>query len=354
MNKLLPLALLIIIIASGFVAPAAWAATFRSGDRVNVDNIQDDLYAAGGTVLVSGNIKGNLFATGGTVTVDGSISNNAYVAGGTVVVRSVIGGDMFIGGGDVQVSNSTIEGDVYIGGGSVTLNSPVNGKVRIGGGNIYLNAPVAGNVEVDGGKLTLGSKALLSGTLTYRTPREATMEPGSKVLGKVTYEFRDYGKYKNALTMIALVRFLMLFISSLVLGLFFRRYFVEVTKGVAHSPWAELGRGFASAALLPIGSIILLITIVGVPLGILGLMACIGLIVFSIISAAIILGSVLLKWLSKNPEFKINWKTILLGSFVFSLLTFIPIAGWAIQGILVLMALGWIVHKSWQSIKQWR
>ena len=106
--------------------------------------------------------------------------------------------------------------------------------------------------------------------------------------------------------------------------------------------------------VFPVASVLLLLTIVGIPIGVIGLIAFAGAMIFSWISAAIILGVFLHRWLKKVNVFTISWKTILLGVVVFSLLGLVPVIGWIIQCALVLLALGSAMKFKWNMMKEWR
>jgi hypothetical protein len=142
--------------------------------------------------------------------------------------------------------------------------------------------------------------------------------------------------------------------ASLIVGLVFRRYSQTLVEKATANPLKELGRGIVTFIVLPILSIILLVTIIGIPLGILGLLSFIILCIFATIITPIFLGALVYKWISRKSDYVVNWKTILLGVVVYSLLGFIPFLGWLAVCISFMITLGAVLNIKWQMLKEWR
>jgi hypothetical protein len=356
------------------------AAGFQSGDQVTVAagvTTTDDLYLAGGTVSVNADVRGDLYAGGGTIlinsnigqdlgvgggtiTILGNIGDDVRAGGGTITIQGSVGGDVLAGGGSITLSGNNISGDVLAGGGTIRIDTPVGGKVRIGGKDVYLNSSIVGDVEIDSDKLTLGSKAVIGGDLTYRSANQATIESGAVTRGKVNYEPRlakaQAGKAIAAgiFSLFKLGEFLMLLAGALVFGLFFKRYLSDMVKHAYEKPLLEFGRGAAVIILMPIASIFLLVTVVGVPLGILGLLSFAAILIFVWLATPVLLGSFLYRWIGKSKDLEITWLTILLGTVVSFILGLIPIVGWLAESVICLMTLGAAVHMKWDIAKSWR
>ncbi len=355
-----------------------FAATFRTGDTVDLrggEGIADDVYAAGGTVTSASIITGDLYAGGGTVLVTGPVSADAVIGGGTVTVTSTIGddlrigggtiivqgtvgGDVVVGGGQIHLAGRSISGDVLAGGGMVRVDSPVAGDLKAGGGEVYINAPVSGNVTIEAEKITLGSNAVIIGNLTYKSPQEVVMEPGAEVRGQTTYtptpHRSDAGAALAAFLSIALlIKILMLLAGALVFGLIFNRYSTRLVHDSFAKPLAHAGVGLIVLILMPVLSILLLVTVIGIPLGILGFLAFGALMIFSWLMAPVLLGSFIYQWFMKG-SYLVNWKTILVGVLAYVILSHLPFIGWLLQLALMLVTLGAIVKLKWHLAKQWR
>ena len=322
--------------------------------------ITGDLIAVGGSVLLNGNVSGDVMAGGGNVTLLGTVGDDVRVGGGNLIISAKIGGDLVMGGGQLQITGDGIDGDLLIGGGVVRIDAPVKGNIAIGGGEVFLNAPVTGNVEFKGDKLTFGKSAVISGNLTYRAPKAAVMEEGAVVRGETKYEPWEThrGDYKKVagtvISVFVLGKFFAILVCSLLLGLFFRRYAHELVQTAVARPFVEIGRGFLTLVALPIASVILLATLIGIPLGILGFISFVGILVFASIATPIVLGSIVDKWMFKKNTYEVSWRTIFFGAVLYVLLTTVPLVGWIISCGFMLLTLGAALKIKAGIVRAWR
>ena len=362
-----------------FLVPAVvFGATFKGGNNPGVgssETINDDLYiggnsvsvtgvtmgdlfVAGQSVLVSGQIRQDLFAGGNNVTIIGNVGDDVKIGGNTVLIQGGVGGDAMVGGNQIMISGGQIGGDLLVGGSVVYVEAPVQGKVRIAGATVYINSTVVGDVNVDANQLELGPKAVINGNLTYHSPKELIKDSGAKIMGTVSYEPKipraTERSFKAFISFWLVMKALMIAVLAFLLGLVFKRFSVKAVESAFKSPWHVLGKGLLTVIVLPIVSILLLITVVGIPLGILGFVSIFALSIFSCALAPIFMGALLYKWINKKEEFSINWKTILLGVVAYFVLWLIPFVGHAIIFLFYLAAIGAIVSLKLQMIKEWR
>lgn len=369
------------VLAALVLVPAtSFAAELRGGNQTVVGSnevITNDLYIAGGSVTSSGVIQGDLTAAGGTVLVTGPVSQDITVAGGTLTILGTVGGsiratggnitvsssvknDVVAAGGLVQIAGGQVGRDVVVAGGTVRIDSPVTGNVRFIGAELFINAPVSGNVEADAQKVTLGSAAVISGTLTYKASQEVVMEKGAQVKGAVTYTPKgvvraDFKKGMAAFFAFwVIAKFLMLLAGALVIGLCLRRFSTEAVADAFSHSYSEIGRGLVVLIVLPVASVLLLVTVIGVPFGVLGLISLAALIIVSSLFTPILIGSALYKWAMKGTDYEISWKTIVLGVVAYFVFGFIPVLGWIADFVFWLIALGAIVHIKWGELQEWR
>ncbi len=333
------------------------------GSVISAGSIEKDLMVAGGTAVLSGPVLGDLFVAGGNVTVLNQVSGDLRVVGGNIVMTGDVLGDAVVAGGQIIFSGKLIGGDVAVAGGTVRLESEVKGDLKIAGGEIYLNAPIAGDVNIKAQKVTLGPKADIKGDLKYQAVKAATIEEGGKVQGETIFtEIKGWDKNdKDAkqmmlgfLTFVFVAKFLMLLTGALVLGLTFRKYSKELVEKATSNPLKELGRGVVTLIVLPILSVILMVTIIGMPLGMLGMLAFVMLMIYAMIVTPIFLGSLVYKWISKRADYVVNWKTILLGAVICALLGLIPFLGGIVLCASMAITLGAVLNIKLQVARAWR
>lgn len=356
------------------------AAEFRSGDQPGVSLgtvISDDLYiagadvdifgavtgdllGAGGNLFVEGAVGGDATLAGGTVTVTGAIADDLRVAGGDMTIRGTVASDIIAVGGQIRLAGERVGGDVRAVGGSIRIDSPIEGDVRLAGETVMINAPIAGMVDIDAGEIVLGERAVISGDFTYRSPQEARMENGAQVLGHVEYTPQSGRRGVTPEGVFAFVsvwllgKFLMVLVGALLLGLVFNRYSKEVTMVAFARPVREWFTGLLTVIALPVLSVALLATIVGIPVGILGLLGFVMLLIFSSFLAAILFGSLLHRLIYKPLSYEVSWRTILFGTLAYVLITSIPVIGWVVCLIFLLLSLGAMLRVKWRVAQAWR
>lgn len=375
MKKLLLLTAVMTVVALPLLT---FGAEFRSGDQPSIGksekitndvymaggsvtsmgNVDGDLFVAGGSVLVSGNVKADLFAGGGNINILSDVGDDVRVGGGTIIIMGKVGGDLFIGGGQVTVGGEGIKGDVVIGAGTVRIDAPIGGKLYVGGGTVYINASIEGDVLIEADKLTLGSSAVITGNLTYKATEELKKEEGANVKGKINFTPRaiksaSANAFGAFFTIFILWRFLTLLVCSLIVGLVFKKWSREIVSLASNKTLTELGKGVLVMLAMPIVSILLFFTLVGVPFGFFGLLGFVIMMMLSWIVSPIVLGSVANKYLIKK-DLEVTWKTILLGVLITTLLGFIPFIGWLVKVLLMFVTLGSIVTLKSQIAKEWR
>lgn len=332
------------------------------GTVTSAGAVAGDLVAGGGTVIISGAVVKDLAVGGGSVTVISNVGDDVRIGGGNILLNGKVGGDVVAAGGSVLISGTGVGGDVMWTGGMLSVMAPVGGNMQLSGGEVTINAHIKGNVLFTGAKLTLGKDAVIEGSLTYSAQSEATMEAGAVVKGATSFEplKSSPAKDRSAKGLIAfvslffLVKFLAALALALVFGLVFKRYALTVVRGALEQPLAEMGRGIVVLIVLPVASVIALVTLIGIPFGILGLLAFIILLIVASSFAAIIAGSLAHKWMFKPADYLVNWKTILLGVAVVTLLGFIPFVGGLAKFLLFIVALGSMMKLKWGVIKEWR
>lgn len=138
------------------------AAEFKSGKSISItDSLQDDLYLAAGFINTRIHTPGDLIAAGGNIFMNDSIGQDLLCAGGDVFINSKIGDDIRVAGGTVKVIN-IVSGDAIVAGGKVFFGnrSQVCGDLIVFAGDVIMNGVVTGDVLIKGGNCTFNGKAL--------------------------------------------------------------------------------------------------------------------------------------------------------------------------------------------------
>lgn len=369
-KKLLVFPAALLLGLSLFAAPAS-AAEFKGGQMLVVgsgDDIHGDLYAAGtdvsvdtkmpgdafvagSIVRVNGDVGQSLFAAGSMVNIGANVADDVRVAGSQVMIGGHVYGDVMSAGGVLNIlPNAVIDGDVYIAGGSVVIEGKVNGYVHAAGGEVALKGEVGKDVNVrTDSKLTVGPNAKVGGKLYYESPNEATIDQAASITGGVDYkkvERQDVQKAerKGGFGGFAVAWWFGTLLSMLALTFlvwyFFRQRVAEVTARALDGFAAKLGWGFIWLVVTPIAAIILMFTLIGIPVSLFVFLVYAVVIAIAKILANIILGTWVMKLIYKDRGWVADWKAVLVGVILMSLLMLIPFLGWLICFVFFLVALG--------------
>lgn len=343
------------IVAMILVAFPIGAAEFKAGEEFALGKdktISDNLYTVGNNVILSGVVEGDFLAAGGTILFTGEVVEDLAVAGGTVSLIGLVGGDIRVMGGTVMVGaavageaiaiggqvsvseEATFGKDVTLAGGMVTFSGETKSGLKIYGDEAVINGKVSGNIFAKVRKLTIGPDAEIAGALSYEAAEEAKIDPAAVIGGAIDFKKTEIQKEgnKEAIWGFLFGVWVLKFLSVLLVGLLLYWIFQRQTKEFVKRNLEEFGwdllRGAAMAICLPIAAIISFITIIGGFLGGGALLLYFFLMILSPALGGMAFGSLIWKLFSKNKEFNFNWKTVVVGIALMSLIGLIPVLGW--------------------------
>jgi hypothetical protein len=306
--------------------------------------------------------EGGNFRVGANVIVasDETVSEGLVVAGANVEVRGNVEGGLKAFGGNVTLSGE-VEGDVSFGGGNVLLSGRYSGKVRGGGANVVLSGTFDDDVEVGGAKITVASGANIRGDLRYSSAVFDRQE-GSQISGEVARRTRRAEwegaralrqKGKTVLSSLRIILWIISIPALIIVGVIINALFPKQTDAIvtaiSASPWKNLGVGFVFLVVVPVGIIIALITVVGIPVGVIGLLVYGILVYVSRIYIGVWVGRKVLSYFRESLATAFFWPLVV-GTIIIALLILIPFVGWFFRLFFLLISLGamWIVL--WRSI----
>ena len=335
---------------------------YTAGNIISINaDVRKSLHAAGNVITITGDVEGNIYVAGATVVIKGDVGGTVHVGAGNVMIEGKIKDDLFVAAGTVVLAKSaSVGGDLIMGAGIAEISGPVAGNIHLGGGQIFINSKISGNVNLKADEeLKLGSQAIIVGDLEYSSSKEAVIVEGAKVLGETTYKKTKVmagGSFKvsSILVLGILLKLLTVIVIGLALVYLLKEVTRKVVKGSLDNFWASLGRGFGALILIPVVCVILAFTVIGLMLaGLLGVVYLLMIILASALSS-IVFGSWLIKVLGKKSEYSIDWKTVVVGAITLCLISLIPLVGWLIKLVFMLISLGAVfqlIHKNVVSVR---
>ncbi len=363
-------------------------AQLRSGETVAINaQVDHDLYVAGGTVTINAPVQGDLIIAGRTIAITDTVTQDLLAAGSDLVINGYVGDDIRGAGGTIRLSKN-VAGDVIVTGGKVDIDRGViiSGNLVVSGGTVIVDGEVKGNIKSASSEFTLngiarndldcrGGKILINGTVDGNSIIAAsTIEIGSAARfsnsvkywnkagsldfknamqrGKATFDpslEMESGKWRYLGFASFLILLWYLGTALLMLSLiqyFFGGLFKNAADTVKNTSLKSLGFGFLFLVGVPIAIVIAMITLVGIPIGILALVGYV---------AVLLLGTVIVALLAthwiNNTFYQSAWTTsriliVAFGIFIFlKLASLTPFVGPAIMLLLVCMAFGGILQN---------
>ena len=180
------LCLLLVLLLAVSLAPAAFAEFIFSGDEQNISGEYDStVFLAGENPNSAADVKGILFEAGNTVTSAG-FSEYAFVAGNTVSFAGENSGDAFVGGNAVSFSGSCGR-DLAIAGNSVDIRGSVGRDLLAGGRSVSISGHVGGDVTLAAEEIRISDNAEIEGILRYNSSAKISA-PADLLAAAVVYE----------------------------------------------------------------------------------------------------------------------------------------------------------------------
>lgn len=360
MNKKILLASMggLLVLVLGFVG-VAHAQQFRSGNNATVaanetlnssaylagshvdvaGTVNGDLYCAGQDVNVSGTVNGDVICAGQTVNISGKVNGSVRVLGQSVTLDAHVKNNLTVGAQDfVLGSAGSIGGDVTGGVSNFTLNGRVGRDIVLAAQDAAINGFVGRNIKSQVRNLNLDANAVVGGNIDYTSANEVNRVSGAVVKGNILLH-QPVARHKNFGWGTRLYVFLAMIVFALVLALLFPSLFNQSAKRTFEAPGKTLLLGVAATLFTPIVFVLLMVTLIGIPLGILLLLSWIVALMLSGVFFSFLVGR--LAWRGQKNHI---W-TMLVGSAIMLVLYNVPILGFFAVLAAVFMGMGMIVRE---------
>jgi cytoskeletal protein CcmA (bactofilin family) len=372
--------------------------------------VKGDVLASGEVMTINGTVEGDVMAAGQTVIINGNVTGSVRMAGAVLFIgeNAKIGRDVIGAGASVEArKGSSIGQDAVIFGAQALLAGDIARNVKVFAGGTELRGNIGGNVEAEVGDaqqnglgprmyipqspipapdvkngLTIDPAAKIGGKLIYTSAKELSI-PGGVVAGGVTRIEPAVEKVvqptASELFMAGLLNTIRKMVSLILLGLLlgwlFPTFLALSVNRARTAPLPSFGWGIVAIAAFFFALLVLIIaTIIGavlfgvltlsslsvtvVFLGLLGTfilifgfvlaMTFVAQIIISVLGGKLILEKVKPEWANHKI-----WPLVI-GVVIFAILTAIPVLGWLVGMVVVLLGMGalWAYGTSRMPQKQ--
>lgn len=319
-------------------------------------DLQGDVAAFAGTIVIGQRVTGDVLATGGDVRIEGEILDDVRIGGGNVVLAGRVGGDAIALGGAVSLErDATVGGRAWFAGGDINVAGRIVTHLKAGGEKITLSGSIDGDVDLAAEEIVILPATRVAGKLTYRSRREARIEPGAQIAGGVTRLPLERGSVAGR------VAGRLLFIAAAgALGagliLLFPGFALGTIGTLSRDPLKSVGLGAGALVGLPAAAIVLMVTVVGLAAGA-ALLVVYGLaLAAGCLAGALYGGDAVLRLLRRAPT-TTTGETIaalLLGMIGLSLVALVPVVGGIAAFAVLLFGLGALLLTALRAWRTWR
>jgi len=318
--------------------------------------VAGDAVVAGGQLNLEGDIGGDVLAAGGTIALRSSVNDDARLAGGELRVAGGVGGDLLAAGGRIHLGPvSAVTGSALLTGGDVRIDGTIEQGLYASGGRVVVAGTINGNVELWAEQIIIEKTAVITGSLHYKSPREAQVESGVRIDGEVVYTPVDVDiKPVVASVLLAgLVLLASMALTAVALYLLFPGFSMRASQSLKDQPWLSIGLGLAVFAGVPVLITILVSTVIGALLALILLAAYLVMLIAGYFVGALYVASAGLNLLGKSGVSKSGVAVALaIAILVLAIVGLVPVVGGLVGWVVLLAGLGalsrqlYIAHRA--------
>jgi predicted anti-sigma-YlaC factor YlaD/cytoskeletal protein CcmA (bactofilin family) len=255
------------------------------GDSAVIDgDVNGDLIFGGRKLVVRGNVKGDVAAGTQITEIEGNVGGNVISFSQWVSITGKVGGNVYSWSQEFRLGQGGTAGGNLM---SFSADSDIAGQVVRDWwaftGKVEVSGKVGRNVHLRGDSLTISSGAVIGGDLDAQLHQveRVRIESGASIAGKQSIQhwergFDNSSRYTQGRfyfwQVIQLLAALLMGTLLLFLCPDFYRGAVEAV-GPSWMPFLRsLGLGFAILIATPVAIVLMCVTLIGIPLGVLSFM----------------------------------------------------------------------------------
>jgi hypothetical protein len=272
-----------------------------------------------------------------------TLGDSTFV-GGRVQVDEAVDGPLTAAAGRISV-NAPVSGSARLAAGRIHINAAVTGDVQAAAGRVTIDAPIGGDVKVAAGALKLGPNARIAGSLHFRGGH-FERDPGAQVAGTIdhsTAHTRSVTPFSGSTARWIWTATLVL-LAALAAGAM-PAASTRMTQELRARPWMAPLLGFIAITCIPVAAVLVMITIIGIPIGILALFAYAALLLVGYVCVSVVVSGLLLERVKVESAALWAWRAgaAALVMLLLALLTRIPFVGGVILFAALVFGVGLIV-----------
>jgi cytoskeletal protein CcmA (bactofilin family) len=267
-----------------------------------------------------------------------SISGGVVVAAGEVVDGPVVSLD-----GRVTIAG-TVDDDVFVGDGSLLIRGRVTGDILVVHGDVLIAGRVGGDIVALDGRITTRDGAQVDGDVKSR--KQPDVAPGTVSGGVKKLNVRNL--FTGFLIVFLLYLWIAVTVSVALLGFLFVLLFprgADATAAAGRRFWPTVGWGALIGIAGPILGLLVLVTVIGIPLGLGTLSALNVLAPLGYVASSLILGRLMVKGTSTGARIG----AFFAGFGILRAVALLPGIGVIVWFLVCMYGLGALAQAAWRA-----
>ncbi len=326
-------------------------ALYTVGKDIKVDGrVEGDIMCAGQTVEITGTVEGDVLCAAQTITVSGHVEGDVRAAGQVVVLKGKIDGSASIAAQNSSIETGAVVGrDVTIVSQLATIDGTVARDAQVTATTFSGDAVIGRNLDLTAQVITLHDKTNIAGDFRYISEPDAAIAMGAHITGKTEHSIPDTrsrqmvtpATYVNT----AIFSFLSLLLVGAALLLAVPRLVAATTATLQQRPFVTVAVGCGALVVAPFIAVMLMVTIIGIPLGLLLLFSWLVSLFVAVALSAHAVGHMIIKKLGWQDAWR-HFASMVIGLFAIFLGSLLPFIG----GFIIFCALVWGVGAQWYTL----
>ena len=348
-----------------FLVPSfCLAATLKTNEKLDVSENIKNIYAFSQEIKVNNDLSGdasifsqnikinknierNLLAVGADIDISGNIGASTRLVGQNITLSGTVEEDVLVLAESLKINSADIKGDLWVLANSVNINGNVGGDIKIFSSRAVIKGSVGGDIQARVSDLKLEGDTQIGGVFTYWSEKEGYISPEAKIKNGPYFNQIQKNNYNRIYNLT--YSLLSIVILALVITYGFKKQLAQIEESDVTNFARNVGWGLLAISVLPI-SLIFLFSI-SVHLALAALCLYIFFLVIAYGLSAIYTGTFIQRMISKDKEVDLSWVIVLIGSFAYLLISYIPFIGITIKFIIYTASFGYLVNKLYALIK---
>lgn len=331
------------------------SVSVASADFFTSADIGGDLDMAAANVTVSGPVHGDVSGFAANITLDAPVGGDFSAAGANITLLSLVAGEMNARGALITIGRDAgVSGEADLAGREIIIDGSLGRGGKLSARDVRISGTVNGPLEIAGQDITIAATARIEGPVTVRAPNRPRVAEGA-VVGELTFIeapfVEDRRSHRNVSLnfmpspwaiggVLGASAFMLGFLASVVAP----NGVAAVALAFRRRPWVSGFLGLVVLALSPVViatlMVLLAITIIGIPLAVLLVLAAPILFFLAFAFGGVVIGDAVMNRKGGRAGLGLRIASLFLAIIAIIALSAIPVLGFIILPAVLCIGLG--------------